>query len=142
MGVGTTELVPFWKIDRILVEEAGLDEGDSGRPTEEFAQWKILLLKQSGKRLELGVASGPQALRQESFDRAWAVALAIGDLTGAPVDAFEPAEVSDEHEADAAGDDDAPALSLGLHAPREATDNPSPEGGSTESAGGAREVRA
>jgi len=90
MGVGTTELVPFWKIDRILIEEAGVDGGDSGRRTEEFAQWKILLQKRSGKRLELGIASGPQSLRQEAFDRAWSVATAIGEMTGAPVAVFDP----------------------------------------------------
>ena len=92
MGVGTTELVPFWKIDRIIVEEAGVSDSDDGRPTEEFAQWKIVLRKQSGRRLDIGVASGPQALRDEAFDRAWTVASAIAELTGAPLEIYDPSK--------------------------------------------------
>src|SRR5215213_4939867 len=61
MGVGTTELVPFWKIDRMVVEEAGAAEGDDGRPVEEIAQFKVVLAKKSGKRLEIGVASNVQS---------------------------------------------------------------------------------
>ena len=92
MGVGTTELVPFWKIDRIIVEEAGVSESDDGQPTEEFAQWKIVLRKKSGMRLEIGVASGPQALRDEAFDRAWTVANAIAEMTGAPLEVYDPSK--------------------------------------------------
>src|SRR5215207_7309116 len=60
MGVGTTELVPFWKVDRIVVEEAGASDTDNGQPLEEIAQFKVLLVKKSGKRLDIGVASGIQ----------------------------------------------------------------------------------
>ncbi len=90
MGVGTTELVPFWKIDRILIEEAGASTEDSGQPLEEFAQWRIILLKQSGKRLDIGVASGPQSLRDEAFGRAWTVADAIATMAGAALEVYQP----------------------------------------------------
>jgi len=97
MGVGTTELVPFWKVDRILIEEAGASEADTGRPVEEFAQWRIVMLKKSGKRLDIGVASAAQSLREEAFDRAWTVADAIAEMTGALVEVYNP---SSDTEAD------------------------------------------
>lgn len=96
MGVGTTELVPFWKIDRIVIEEAGASAEDSGQPLEEFAQWRIILVKKSGKRLDIGVASGPQALRDEAFGRAWTVADAIATMAGASLEVFQPDAISSE----------------------------------------------
>lgn len=82
LGVGTTDLVPFWKIEAILVEEPGIEEG---RLTEEFAQWQILLLKQSGRRLEIGRVSALRAFSSEALGRAAEVAGAIATLTGAPL---------------------------------------------------------
>jgi hypothetical protein len=96
MGVGTTELVPFWKIDRIIVEEAGVSEQDSGQPLEEFAQWRIVLQKKSGKRLDIGVASAAQSLRDEAFGRAWTVAAALADMTGAPLEVYQPPDLDDD----------------------------------------------
>lgn len=90
MGVGTTELVPFWKIDRIVIEEAGASDDDSGRPVEEFAQWRIVLVKKSGKRLDIGVASAARSLREEAFARAWTVADAIATMAGAPLEVYQP----------------------------------------------------
>jgi hypothetical protein len=82
LGIGTQELVPFWKIEAILVEEPGIAEG---RVTEEFAQWEILLLKQSGKKLLVGRLATARLLAAESLARATEVAEAIAVLTGAPL---------------------------------------------------------
>lgn len=82
LGIGTQELVPFWKIEAILVEEPGAEEG---RVTEEFAQWEILLLKQSGKKLLIGRLATARSLAAESLARATEVAQAIASLTGAPL---------------------------------------------------------
>jgi hypothetical protein len=90
MGVGTTELVPFWKIERILVEEAGSAPDGDGRPVEEFAQWRIVLQKTSGTRLEVGVVSAARSLGDEALARARTVAAAIADLSGAPLELPEP----------------------------------------------------
>ncbi len=98
MGVGTTELVPFWKVERIIVEEAGASDGDTGRPVEEFAQWRVVLLKKSGKRLDVGVASAARSLSDEAFERARAVAAAIATMTGAPLEL--PDEPDAEQDAD------------------------------------------
>jgi hypothetical protein len=82
LGVGTQELVPFWKIEAIVVEEEGLDEG---RRTEEFAQWQIVLLKKSGGRLTLGRVSALRSQAEPSLARAVDVGQAIATLTGAPL---------------------------------------------------------
>ena len=97
MGVGTTELVPFWKIERLIVEEAGSAAGDTGRPVEEFAQWRIVLAKKSGKRLDIGLVSVPRSLSDEGLDRARTVAAAIAALTGAPLDLPAAARPEPEH---------------------------------------------
>ena len=86
MGVGTTELVPFWKIDCIAVQEAGTATPGQGRTVEEFAQWQIVLLKKSGKRLEIGTVSAARSLGREALGRAKEVATAIAEMADAPLD--------------------------------------------------------
>lgn len=86
MGVGTTELVPFAKIERWIVEEAGHAPHEPGRAVEEFAQWRILLLKKSGRRLEVALVTVPRAYADLGFARAREVAEAIGALTDAEVE--------------------------------------------------------
>jgi hypothetical protein len=87
LGVGTTELVPFWKIDAIAVDETASDDG---RSTEEIAQWEIALCKKSGSRLAIGRVSAARSLARPSFDRAAEVAGAIAALTGASLRLPEP----------------------------------------------------
>ncbi|MEX0751237.1 MAG: hypothetical protein WD359_10565, partial [Dehalococcoidia bacterium] len=53
MGVGTTELVPFWKIDEIRIEETTGGQRWQGE-REDLAQFEIVLMKVSGKRLKIG----------------------------------------------------------------------------------------
>jgi len=81
LGVGTQELVPFWKIEAIEVAEEGAAEQ---RATEEFAQWEVVLRKKSGGRLVIGRVSGPRQLERQSLERAVDVARAIAELSGAP----------------------------------------------------------
>lgn len=85
MGIGTTELVPFWKIAAIVVTEAGRPEGSAGSRTEEFAQWEAVLLKESGKRLTIAGMTVPRAFVRAGFGPVKDLADAIGALTGAPV---------------------------------------------------------
>jgi hypothetical protein len=86
LGVGTQELVPFWKIAAILVEEEGAGDG---RRTEEFAQWEIVLLKQNRSRLTIGRVSTLRSQAGVSLARAVDVAQAVADVTGAPLRAPE-----------------------------------------------------
>ena len=93
LGIGTEELVPFWKVAAITVEEAGVAPEGSGSPTEEFAQWQIVLEKTSGRRLVVGGATAARSLAGEALARATEVASAIATLTGAPLrlpDEFGP----------------------------------------------------
>ncbi len=92
LGVGTQELVPFWKIEAILVEEEGATED---RRTEEFAQWQIVLLKQSGSRLTIGRVTALRSQADVSLARAVDVAQAVAALTGAPLRLPQPALVEE-----------------------------------------------
>ena len=76
MGVGTQELVPFWKMERLEIEEISREPQVGG--AQDFAQYEIRLLKTSGRRLSLGqvsTASGggltplQQAERMDVFEQ-------------------------------------------------------------------------
>lgn len=87
MGVGTTELVPFWKIDEIRIEETTRQrqQGDA----QDLAQFEILLIKVSGKRLKIGDVVVARSMVRHGLDDARTVASAIADMTGKPLVAPE-----------------------------------------------------
>lgn len=85
LGIGTQELVPFWKIAAIVVEEAGASPESGGAPVEELAQWQIVLEKTSGRRLVVGGATAPRPLAARALAATCEVAEAIAALTGAPL---------------------------------------------------------
>ena len=89
LGIGTYELVPFWKIHHIEVEDFSLGEVPPGRirPPLDLRAWDIVLVKESGKRLPIGqVLSGnSNDLIDEGFDRALDAAEAIAAMVGKPV---------------------------------------------------------
>jgi hypothetical protein len=85
LGIGTQELVPFWKIAAIVVEEAGASPESGGAPVEELAQWQIVLEKTNGRRLVVGGATAPRLLAGQALAAVREVAEAIAALTGAPL---------------------------------------------------------
>jgi hypothetical protein len=85
MGVGTRELVPFWKIQELEVEET-VPRHHRGL-TQDLAQFKVPLLKTSGRRLRIGTVTVPRSLAVDGLERARQVAGAIGDMAGKPVHA-------------------------------------------------------
>lgn len=87
MGVGTTELVPFWKIDQIRIEEVTGERqlGDM----QDLAQLEILLVKVSGKRLAVGDIIVPRSMVREGLAEVRLVAAAIAEMTGRPLVAPE-----------------------------------------------------
>ncbi len=87
MGVGTTELVPFWKIDQIRIEDV-TRERQRGE-MQDFAQLEIVLVKVSGKRLAVGDLIVPRSLVREGLDDVRTVAAAIAEMTGRPLIAPE-----------------------------------------------------
>ncbi len=89
LGIGTMELVPFWKIEHIAVEDFALGEVPvkGPKPILDLRAWDIVLVKKSGKRLSVGqvVAANAADLIDEGFGRALDAAEAIAEMTEAKV---------------------------------------------------------
>ncbi len=85
LGLGTYELVPFWKIEHIEVADFPLGDAPSHlpRPAFDLRAWDIVLVKTSGKRLSIAqvVAANQDDLLDEGFDRALDAAEAIAAMT-------------------------------------------------------------
>lgn len=98
MGVGTTELVPFHKIAEIRVEETTGDakwrrDGVFGEAVQDqrqdVAQFEIILVKVSGKRLKIGDVVVARSMVRQGLAEARDVAEAIAEMTGRPLRAPE-----------------------------------------------------
>ena len=87
MGVGTTELVPFWKISEVRVEETTRERlrGE----VQDVAQFEIIILKESGKRLKVGDIIVARSMVREGLAEVREVAEAIAEMTGKPLVAPE-----------------------------------------------------
>jgi hypothetical protein len=85
MGIGTTELVPFWKIEAVAITEAGTPGGSGGNRTEEFAQWEAVLIKKSGKRLPIAGMTVPRRFSRGGFGPVQEVGAAVAALTDTEV---------------------------------------------------------
>lgn len=83
MGVGTSELVPFEKMEQIEVEEISSEEQEGGE--QDFAQFEVRLLKKSGKRLELGQITVPRYMEEDGLERAREVGEAVAALVERPL---------------------------------------------------------
>jgi hypothetical protein len=83
MGVGTQELVPFEKIERLEIEKIGSAQRRGG---QDFVQFEIGLLKISGRKLELGQVTVPPYLAEDGLARAREVAEAIAAITQKPLE--------------------------------------------------------
>jgi hypothetical protein len=87
MGVGTTELVPFWKIEQVRIEETTY-ERQRGQQ-QDLAQFEVVLVKVSGKRLKVGDTVVARSMVREGLADARDLGQAIADLTGKPLIAPE-----------------------------------------------------
>jgi hypothetical protein len=86
MGLGTKELVPFWKIDHLEVTIEG-DEPIRWRGEQDaLRQFALVLVKESGKRLTLAQVPVPAYGQEDGMDRTLAVGHAVAALTGARID--------------------------------------------------------
>ena len=114
LGLGTYELAPFWKIERIEVADFPLGDAPSNlpRPAFDLRAWDIVLVKTSGKRLSIAqvVSANQDDLLDEGFNRALDAAEAIAAMTDKPVviTAAVEDEQPDEIAPDAAPRVDAP----------------------------------
>lgn len=85
MGIGTKELVPFEKIDHLEITIEG-DQPDRWREeTDNLRQFGLVLVKKSGKRLQLANVPVPAYGQADGMDRALAVGNAVAELTGSTV---------------------------------------------------------
>ena len=78
LGIGTDELVPFWRIDHIAVEsdyEAELGSGER----QDLVTWEVELVKDNGKRLTIGTVVAARPLADEGLARANRLAEAIAE---------------------------------------------------------------
>jgi len=87
MGVGTTELVPFWKIEQVRIEETTY-ERQRGQQ-QDLAQFEIVLVKVSGKRLKVGDTVVARSMVREGLADAREVGQAIAEMVGKPLIAPE-----------------------------------------------------
>jgi hypothetical protein len=89
LGIGTVELVPFWKIERIEVEDFALGEvtPNGPPPVLDLRAWDIVIVKKSGKRLSLAqvMAANTPDLIDEGFSRALDAAEAIAAMCDSDV---------------------------------------------------------
>jgi len=89
LGIGTMELVPFWKIEHLAVEDFPLGDFTPGGPPPvlDLRAWDIVLVKKSGKRLSIGqvVAANTPDLIDEGFGRAMDAAEAIAAMAESTV---------------------------------------------------------
>lgn len=83
MGVGTSELVPFAKIEKLEIEKIG---GARRGPGQDFIQYEISLLKTSGRRLSIGQVTVPPYLASDGLRRAREAAEGVAELTGKPLE--------------------------------------------------------
>ncbi|MEX2237996.1 MAG: hypothetical protein WEB00_10720 [Dehalococcoidia bacterium] len=79
LGVGTREVAPFWKIKELQIED--LAEGERG-PTEEFVQWQLKALKESGRTLLIGSLTAPRDDADGAYEELQGLAAAIGEMGG------------------------------------------------------------
>jgi hypothetical protein len=88
LGVGTQELVPFHKIAGLVIEEVvRADTHPSERRREPLAQWDLVLVKGSGRRLTIGTVSVVRPLRSQAYERLREVGRAISLITAIPMTA-------------------------------------------------------
>ena len=111
LGLGTVELVPYWKVDHIEVEDWDMGEVTMGpRAPVELRAWDIILVKVSGKRLPIAqvIAPANNDLIDEAWDRAIDAAEAIGAMVDKPVVITADVEGTVEAEATSPAAEEAP----------------------------------
>jgi hypothetical protein len=88
MGVGTQELIPFWKFDHMIVRE--LTPHDYRGHHEDFAQYEIAIKKVSGREIAVGTVTVARVEAKEGLARAREIATIIADMAGSKVRVEKP----------------------------------------------------
>lgn len=87
LGIGTNELIPFWKIREFEVADEGrpVARADGDLPAEAIAQWRLTLVKKSGGRHELAGFNVPREHEEDGLAIIWEVAEALSEISGAEI---------------------------------------------------------
>jgi len=84
LGLGTRELVPFERMQRVEVVgdfEEELGDGD----LQDVVRWEVRLIKDNDRVLEVGSVAAARSFADEALDRANALATAIGAMADVEV---------------------------------------------------------
>jgi len=81
MGVGTEELVPFWKFDYVAVRETLPDDPR----LEEFAQFEVVIVKLSKREVSAGTITVLRSEAEAGKARATEIASLIAQMAGSGV---------------------------------------------------------
>ncbi len=88
MGVGTQDLIPFWKVDSVQVQE--LTPHDYRGHQEDFAQYEVAIVKISGTHVPLGTVTVRRADAEQGLARAREIASLVAGLTDSRVHVARP----------------------------------------------------
>ena len=83
MGVGTQDVIPFWKIEHVQVQE--LTPHDYRGHQDDFAQYEVVIVKVSGTRVPIGTVTVARAEAKEGLARAKEVASLVAAMAGSRV---------------------------------------------------------
>lgn len=84
LGIGTAELVPFWRIARIEVVSDEEDALPSGQQ-QDVVQFEVRLVKDNDRDFEIATIASARPLADEGLERANRLATHIAAMTGADV---------------------------------------------------------
>lgn len=114
LGIGTAELVPFWRIARFELVSSDEELLTSGE-RQELVEWEVRLVKDNGRVLPVAAAVAPAPFADEARVRAARLADALAEMTGSAVETREPADDVPVEAALDGADEGASAL-VGEHA--------------------------
>lgn len=84
LGIGTAELVPFWRIGHVEVVTDAEEALSSGQERD-FFQFDVRLVKDNGRVLDIGTITAPRPFALEAASRANRLVRHIGEMTGCEV---------------------------------------------------------
>lgn len=82
LGLGTHDLVPFERIQRIEVDSDG-DQRLSSGDRQDVIRWVVRLVKDNDREIEIGAVMAPRPMEREGAERANVLAAAIANMAGA-----------------------------------------------------------
>ena len=107
LGIGTHELVPFWRIAQIEVSGDFEEELGSG-DLQEVVSWSVRLVKDNDRSFDIAEVAAARPMADEALERANELASALAAMAGteAVLGALPAWALEDYADADAAADGD------------------------------------